>query len=385
MKATEDRPSAAPAGRHPCLLADELLLRALAEATEPVLIATDLRGLVTFFNAGAERLLGYRAADVVGRHRIDLFHEAGPAGPASAITEAFAEVIAASWDGRTAPHVRRWTYVRADGARVPVELALHAVRDGDGEPVGLLVVAEETADQDRSRHDFVATVSHDLRTPLTSVISCLELLADSAADRLDEQETGLLAAVHRNAHRMLDLVSDLLTLSVVEASTLTLRREPVSLTRVVERALAAVAPGVAGRHLDLRAVLPEEPLAVDGDVDYLERALVNLLTNAVKFTPDDGHIVVLAGRSGDCVVLRVTDTGVGIPAYELARVFQRFFRSALTRDEVPGTGLGLTIVKAVVEAHGGRIEVRSEQGAGTEFTVTLPARRADMDHAFSTK
>lgn len=226
---------------------------------------------------------------------------------------------------------------------------------------------------DQARADFISSVSHELRTPLTSVTGYAEMLLDGDAGPLGPEQEKMVRTIDRNAKRLLDLVEDILTVARMDVGVQRVSAEPVEVATLVEAAVDAVRPSLVARALALKVDISRFVGSIHADRSQIERVLLNLLSNAVKFTPRGGRITVSAERDGDVVVLSVIDTGMGIPIAEQPRMFQRFFRSSTSRDEViPGTGLGLSIVKAIVEAHGGTIDFESTPGRGTTFRVALP-------------
>ena len=226
---------------------------------------------------------------------------------------------------------------------------------------------------DRLKDEFFALVSHELRTPLTSVMGYLELVLDDE-EPLAEDHRHYLEIVQRNATRLLRLVGDLLFVAQVEAGTLALDPGPVDLAAVTGEAVDAARPRAESRSIALSAEIADSG-PVWGDRDRLGQVLDNLVTNALKFTPSDGAVVVRLGREDGCAVLEVEDTGPGIALADQGRLFERFFRAdSAVRQAVPGVGLGLTIVRAITEAHGGTVEVASAVGEGTTFRVELPDR-----------
>jgi signal transduction histidine kinase len=231
---------------------------------------------------------------------------------------------------------------------------------------------------DRQKGEFIATVSHELRTPLTSIVGYVEMLQDGDAGPLSGPQDRMLTVVDRNSQRLLALIEDLLTLSRIESGTFRLERAPVVVADVVERAREAIAPRANAGDVDLQTTVAADVGIVMGDAGQLERVLLNLLSNAVKFTPDGGAVTVRARREGDAVVLEVSDTGIGIPAAEQGRLFERFFRSSTSQDlAVEGTGLGLAIVRTIIEGHSGTIAVESVQDEGTTVRVELPGAEQD--------
>ncbi|RYP88588.1 hypothetical protein EKO23_01475 [Nocardioides guangzhouensis] len=226
---------------------------------------------------------------------------------------------------------------------------------------------------ERVKGDFVATVGHELRTPITSMVGYLELLEDGVAGELTDGQLDLLGRVQRNARRLHLLVEDLLMLSEIEARRMTITRVPTDLCAVVRRAYDAARPLVEGRTLEVSLKVPDQPVPHDCDPDQLERALLNLLSNAVKFTRDGGRVEIRLEVRGPHAEVVVSDTGIGILAHEQEHVFTRFWRSSVAYDEaIQGTGLGLVIAQAIVTHHDGRIAIASEEGAGTTVTTTLP-------------
>ncbi len=200
-----------------------------------------------------------------------------------------------------------------------------------------------------------------------------EILRTGDAGELDHRQSQILERVEQNGRRLLTLVEDLLTLSTVESGDFHIDQTEVSLPGVVRRALGGIEAGLAGRRLRMAVTVAPVDLVVVGDAAQLERAVINLVSNAVKFTPDGGGVVVEVGREGDSCVVRVEDTGVGIPANEHAQVFDRFFRTAHAhRQAIPGTGLGLSIVRSIASSHGGSVSLDSEPGRGTTVKLTLP-------------
>lgn len=226
---------------------------------------------------------------------------------------------------------------------------------------------------DEARTDFISSVSHELRTPLTSVTGYAEMLLDGDGGPLTPDQEHMVRTIDRNARRLLDLVEDILTVARMDVGVNRMTAEPVDIAAVAESAVEAVRPSMVAKSLALDLDAQPHVGSVIGDRSQLERVLLNLLSNAVKFTPNGGRISLTAEREGECVRLIVSDTGMGIPIPEQPRIFQRFFRSSTSRDEViAGTGLGLSIVKAIVEGHGGKIDFVSTPGRGTTFTVELP-------------
>ncbi len=230
-------------------------------------------------------------------------------------------------------------------------------------------------DAERLKDEFFALVSHELRTPLTSIIGYTDMLAKKEADGLSERGLKMLEVIRRNAGREMRLVGDLLMLVRIKAGRFELEPGTVGLRFVVGEAFEAARPAAERQGLELK-LEAEEVARFPGDSERLGQVVDNLLSNAVKFT-DEGSVEVRLFERGDRAVIEVSDSGPGIPPEDVERLFDRLYRaSSATAGPVPGAGLGLTIVKGIVEAHGGSVEVESEVGSGTSFRVELPLTEA---------
>ncbi|MGQ0846492.1 MAG: sensor histidine kinase [Sporichthyaceae bacterium] len=232
---------------------------------------------------------------------------------------------------------------------------------------------ERMLELDRMKSEFVSTISHELRTPLTSMSGYLELLADGEAGELNTEQQRLVAVAQRNCDRLAHLAEDLLLLSRGEFRGPEQTRVRIAMDKLVAEAGDAVMPLLREKDLRWTVEICGEPGVVDADPESLGRALLNLIANAVKFTPHGGSVTVSSWCEDDSVVLAVTDTGIGISEEDQARVFDRFYRTEDARREaIQGSGLGLAIVNTIVEEHGGTVGVRSTKGEGSVFEIWLP-------------
>jgi signal transduction histidine kinase len=255
------------------------------------------------------------------------------------------------------------------------------VRDDRGGFLGRIWTLREVTQQrelDRLKDDFVATVSHELRTPLTSMMGFLEMIREGEAGELTVEQKRFLAIVYRSSERLQRLVGDLLFVARLDANGLQLQFGPVDLDGIVREAVESAGAVARSRELDLRLELAPVPI-VTGDKERLSQLIGNLVSNALKFTPAGGRVTVKTFVDGRHAVVEVEDDGIGIPAGEQDRLFQRFFRSSTaTEQAIPGTGLGLVISRAIAEAHGGSIDVRSDAGSGACFRVELPLDQEEV-------
>jgi two-component system phosphate regulon sensor histidine kinase PhoR len=228
---------------------------------------------------------------------------------------------------------------------------------------------------DRAKDEFLSSVSHELRTPLTSINGYVELLEDEEAGPVSAQQHSLLHVVRRNVDRLRVLIEDLLTLSRIESGAFRSTLKEVDLAALVRAGVDDMRPQAAAGRVEVHMRLPDGPVRIHGDGGQLARALSNVLGNAIKFTAAGGqvHVEVRPEPERGAVVLEVRDTGMGIPEADQERVFSRFFRAGNAVEAgVPGTGLGLVIVRTIVDNHGGSLALTSREGEGTEVTFLLP-------------
>jgi PAS domain S-box-containing protein len=225
---------------------------------------------------------------------------------------------------------------------------------------------------DRLKDEFIGLVSHELRTPLVSIIGYIELLREGGTNGPNAGQ--FAEVIERNAQRLLRLVGDLLFLSRIQSGQMAMEFRSADLAGIAACVVEEMQPEAQRKHVSLALRTAAVPcFAVDST--RIAQLLGNLISNAVKFTPDGGSVEIRVGMEGDQAMFAVADTGTGIPAADRERIFERFFRTATaTRQAVPGTGLGLTITKAIVDAHHGTIAVDSDEGRGSTFKICLPLR-----------
>jgi signal transduction histidine kinase len=240
----------------------------------------------------------------------------------------------------------------------------------------LFVARDAAVSASNMQRNFAASASHELRTPTASIVGYLEEVFENA--QLTEEDQGLLHIVYRNAQRLSRLIDDLMVLDETEIGTPMSRLEATALTPVIERVLATFSADAQRSGVDLRAH-PGSDAAVMAHPMRLEQALSNLISNALKFTPEGGTVTVEVNVNGRRVELGVADTGPGIEPVDLDRIFERFYRTTAAIDQaVRGSGLGLAIAKAMIEEQGGRITVSSTPGRGSVFVIDLPLAAEQM-------
>jgi len=340
------------------------LLAMLASMIEGVMVL-DCRGKVLQVNPALEQMLMVQGAEARGRAHWEVIrhHE---------LNELVTRVL------QTRENCGGEMTATASGRTLRVEASV-AGGQRENEACAVLVFHDITAVRrlEKVRKDFVANVSHELRTPLTSIKGYVEALLDGAKDD-PEQTLRFLEIILKQTDRLNLILDDLLQLSQIESGQVLFKRDPISLSEVVDRTVALIKPLADKKGHTVTVAMPADLPPVLGDPERLAQVLTNLLDNAVKYTPANGSIHVTGHLAGDLpqrmVELRVTDTGLGIPEADRPRVFERFYRVDKARSrELGGTGLGLAIVKHIVEGHGGRVWVEGNQPIGSRFVVWLPA------------
>ncbi len=336
----------------------------IVDAVPDALVVVDAAGVVRFANARAEVFFGDLRHQLVGQ-------SAGTLVPGLdiAVRQALAEarpderLELSAFRGQAGEHpVEVWL------ARVAVdsdEMVTVSIRD-DSERRSLRAASV------RMRDELFASVSHELRTPLTSIIGYTELLVDMGEHALSEQAARLIEVIERNAERELRLVEDLLTLASIGASTLTVQPAPTDLAAIAATVVEAHQGTATEAGVELRCTAHGE-VWVRGDAHRLQQVVCNLVGNALKFTPEGGHVGVALDTDGAHGVLLVEDQGVGVSAEELPLLFEGLYRGThAVAAHLPGAGLGLSIVKGIIDAHGGEIDVQSRHGQGTRVLVRIP-------------
>lgn len=361
--------------------------------TAQAVIATDCSGTITAWNPGAVRLLGMSAEEARDGVRIDRFFSAAVLSMLAAEGAESAHVAEEMPPGfaELSPGIKA-LFAQADaglpvdgdvevttagGTTVPARVTVSPHKDGAGAQQGyLFVLTDETraVEVARMKDEFVGMISHELRTPLSAIIGFLDLLQNDPGQPLTEDQQEFVGIIERNAQRLLNLVGDLLFTAQVESGRFPLDREEADVAQLVRSAVQSAGPHAKREGIELVAEVAEGALPVVVDPGRVGQAIDNLLSNAIKFTPRGGTVTARVRSVDGAVEFSIADTGVGIPEDEQGMLFTRFFRaSTATRNAVPGVGLGLTITRAIVLAHGGTMDVTSQEGVGTEFRFVLPA------------
>ena len=260
------------------------------------------------------------------------------------------------------------------------EISLRAhtapVRNDIGETMGSVTVLQDIShlkELDKMKSEFIAMVTHELRAPIAAVEQQLTVILNKMAGEVTEKQEQLLSRAKERTRGLLDLIKDLLDLSKIEAGKMVQYKEPLSLQEVIQRVVDLMRVEAENKKIDLQFSAPPKASLILADRNSMEGIFTNLISNAIKYTPEGGKVWVTLGEDGGFVKATVSDTGIGIKKTDLLRIFDKFYRVKTTETrQIVGTGLGLSIVKSIVDAHLGSISVESEEGGGTIFTVSFP-------------
>jgi PAS domain S-box-containing protein len=346
-------------------------LAAIIDSSDDAIVAKTLDGIITDWNRGAEMIFGYTAAEAIGRH-ISLII------PQERRSEED-DVLARLRRGEKVDHFE--TVRRAkDGRQVNISLTVSPIKNAEGCIIGASKVARDITERkrqeellkqaDRAKDEFLAMVSHELRTPLNAILGWTRI-----AQRDARSTSRALEIIERNARHQAKLIDDLLDLSRIVGGRLRLETELVDIPHIITAAVDSLRLRAEAKSVALELGLEAELPLVVGDSRRLQQVINNLLENSIKFTPSGGRVVLTAGYTSSTVEIRISDNGKGISSEFLPHLFEAFRQGRAAADR-SGLGLGLAIVRYLVELHGGAVEAHSEgEGKGAVFTVTLPSRQ----------
>ena len=350
----------------------------LVDNAGDAIISTDVEDRILTWNHGAEVIFGYSKEETVGQSLTILLpsHRAGE-------LEEIRDKVRLTGVIRNL-EVRR---IRKDGIIIEASLAVSPIRDKDDNVIGFLHLARDVTEKkryeerlkelDKMKSAFVSNVSHELRTPLTAIKASADNMLDRLIGDLNGKQVGYLTRIKSNSDRLARLINDLLDLSTIEAGKIDLRPTNLPLVTLVKEAAESLRPVAAEKLINLTVMSAEPGVIAWADRDKVIQVLMNLIGNALKFTPAGGKVAItVAKNSAAWMQISVIDTGPGIPAEEVNKVFGRFYQiGQASTQKTQGTGLGLAISKALVEMHGGKIWAESEPGKGSTFSFTLPAEQ----------
>jgi PAS domain S-box-containing protein len=392
--------SAAELRRQTALLKTGALQNAILTSANFSIIATDEKGIIQLFNVGAERMLGYRAAEVVNRINPSDIHDPEEVrARAEALTTELATPIAPGFEALAFKASRgiednyELTYICKDGSRFPAVVSITALRDAYGEIIGYLLIGTDNSVRkrvefdlnaamvaaekaNRAKTDFLSGMSHELRTPLNAILGFAQLLESGAPSPTPSQKRNLEQILQAGWY-LLDLINEILDLALIESGGVMVSREPVSLVEVMQECRAMIESQAQQRGIGITFPQLDTPWYVKADRTRIKQVLINLLFNAIKYNSPRGTVTVeCTRRESNVVRISVRDTGEGIAPDKLEQLFQPFNRLGKETSAEQGTGIGLVVTKRLVELMGGTIGVESAVGTGTVFWFELTRTEA---------
>ena len=359
------------------------------------IIATDETGIIQLFNVGAERMLGYRAEEVVNRISPSDIHDPQEVkARAEALSQELSTTIAPGFEAlafkasRDIEDIYELTYVRKDGSRFPAIISITALRDDEGALIGYLLIGTDNSARklaeselnaamdaaekaNRAKSDFLSSMSHELRTPLNAILGFTQLLETGAPAPTATQQRSI-DHILKAGWYLLELINEILDLALIESGRLSMSKEPVSLAEAMLECRAMVEPQARQRGIGMTYPRFDAPCYVVADRTRVKQVLINLIYNAIKYNRPQGSVSVECTAAGpEAVRISVRDTGPGLTAQQLGQLFQPFNRLGQEAGVEQGTGIGLVMTKRLVELMGGQLGAQSTPGEGSVFWVEL--------------
>jgi PAS domain S-box-containing protein len=381
--------------RQEALLKTGALQNAILTSANFSIIATDEKGIIQLFNVGAERMLGYRAAEVVNRVRPSDIHDPEEVmARAQALSLELDTTITPGFEAlafkasRGIEDIYELTYICKDGSRFPAIVSITALRDDYGDIIGYLLIGTDNSVRKQvelalheamslaekanlAKSDFLSSMSHELRTPLGAILGFAQLMETSKPPPTPSQKRSI-DQILKAGWYLLDLINEVLDLALIESGKLSLSPEPVSLADVMLECQTMIEPQAQRRGIRVSFPLLETPYFVKADRTRVKQVLINLLSNAIKYNTDGGTVVVACGVAAPGRVrICVEDSGDGLSPADMSQLFQPFNRLGRAATAEEGTGIGLMVCKRLVELMGGVIGVESTVGKGSTFWIEL--------------
>ncbi len=353
---------------------DEAMLLSIGEG----LVATGKDGNIVFVNRAFEELLGWQEEEVQGKlfvNLVPMFNEENE--EIQKQDRPIYKILRSTSSNKTkATSTSNMYYRKKDGTIFPVAITISPIIV-EGQIIGAVEVFRDITEEkaiDKEKTEFVSLASHQLRTPLSSVNWYTEMLLAGDAGKLNKNQKEYVNEIFAGNRRMIDLVNDLLNVSRLELGTFSVNPEKVDIVSAAFLAIDEQKQEIKKKKIKVATDFPDErPLEINADPKLLHMIFQNLLSNAVKYTHEKGEVKISVSKKNDCIFIEVSDNGIGIPKSDQEKIFTKLFRADNVKgQDVEGTGLGLYIIKSIVEESGGSIYFESKEGEGSTFTVTLP-------------
>lgn len=329
-------------------------------------------GQIVFINHSASQMLGWANNELLGKmfmHTVQMFDEN------NALVEIPNRPIRNALFHQQRVSERNHYYIKKDGSKLAVSVTASPVVINTVTIGGVIVFRDITKEKevDRMKTEFISLASHQLRTPLSAMKWFAELLLDGDVGELTPDQKEMISNINASNERMIELVNSLLNISRIESGRIIIDPQPTNLHDLLDEVIKEVEQKLTEKKLKLAISIHKELPLINIDPKLIRHVYMNLLTNAIKYTPENGQIVVMISKKEEQIISQISDNGYGIPAAQQEKVFQKFFRADnIVKVETDGTGLGLYLIKAIVESSGGKIWFKSKEGQGTTFWFSLP-------------
>ena len=337
------------------------------------LVATDRDGKILLMNSAAEKMLLLKSQEVIGKNYVKTVPAADKEG--RIIPSDKRPLLTVLKHGKTFTNHSANYYVRKNGSKFPAAITTSPI-NYQNSIIGAIITFRDVTHEkevDRMKTEFISLASHQLRTPLSAISWLVELLQNGDAGQLNRQQLDLLGDIYQSNKRMIQLVSDLLNISRMETGRIIIDPKPTHLGQLLEEVLKELKPKINSKKQKLTISYHPDLSEINIDPNLIRAVYLNLLSNAIKFTPENGEITIIISRKGSDIISQITDSGYGIPKNEQGKIFQKFYRgSNIVKKVFEGTGLGLYLVKSIIEASRGKIWFKSEKNKGTTFWFSLP-------------
>jgi two-component system phosphate regulon sensor histidine kinase PhoR len=355
------------------ILGEKSLMASIMDSIADGVIVTDVLGAIKIMNPKAKEILGLYGESAVGQSAVDFIRRFEDV-PSEVMREKFKKIVE-----------RGETFSSEIRISIPTTrfytLQLGPVRSRDGMVQGIVGVLSDITqlkEMDQMKTDLMSMVTHEIRTPLATVRGFAQILLKGGIGGDKSKE--FLEIINRQSNRLVNLVNDFLDITRIESGRQVITKGPVDMDKLIQNAVADLKPLADEKNISLQYVSPGGLPEIFGDRNLIEQVLINLLSNAIKYSPKGAWARVAVSQQNGSVAIAVQDNGLGIPKESISRLFEKFYRVRCDdRKDIIGTGLGLSLVKQIIDVHQGTIRVESEHGKGSTFTFTVPVAKAGME------
>ena len=350
------------------------IYEAMITSTADGLAVTDREGRILFMNPAAGKMLKFDTLKAIGQQYTKIARAADKNSQFIPPDKRPLKTVIRT--GQSFTNSTANYYIRSDDTKFPAAITTSAIILKN-QIIGAIITFRDITHEkevDRIKTEFLSLASHQLRTPLSAIRWFLEMLLAGDAGPINSEQTEFLKNIDQSTNRMIQLVNDLLNITRIESGRIIIEPRPTHLGKLIQEVLSELRPKIETKKQKIIVSMHPHLSAVNIDPNFIRAVYLNLINNAIKYTPVGGEITVIVSKKGNEVISQITDTGYGIPLSEQKRIFEKFFRASnVVKKETEGTGLGLYLVKAIVESSKGRVWFKSQENTGTTFWFTVPA------------